>query len=165
LLHVLVAKAAGFHTIVMDSIVETQSRASAFGADLALDVEAKNNTQEIAELTDNMGVDAAVIIRGREHELKVAIECVRRGGTIVLFASYAPSLIASVDINSLHSKEISLVGTTGQSLRDFAEAARLISNRVIDVQGLISKEYSLDKIRHALDRAISPDTFRVIVKS
>lgn len=163
LLHLTVAKAIGLRVVAIDSSAQNRKKALSLGADYTLDANSEGIIQEMDWLTSRQGVDAVFVVRGRERELRLAVKCVRRGGSIVVFASYSPPLVAVLDINSIHSKEVTLVGTTGQSLADFAEAAKLISNRNVNVQSLVSEVYDLDRFSDALRKAILPDTNRVVV--
>jgi len=164
LLHVLVGKASGLQVIVADFDSACRRQAARLGADLVVDPNAANTVSQMLEFTENRGMDGVFITRGRENELSIAAGCVRSGAAIVVFASYIPSLSVLVDISLIHTKEIAIVGTTGQTLTDFAEAANLISRGITNLEELTTEEYSLDRIRDALDKSVRFHVNRVIVK-
>jgi L-iditol 2-dehydrogenase len=67
------------------------------------------------------------------------------------------------DARRLHRDEIRLVGARGQTLEDWQRAARLLATGAVNVKPLISGCFPLNEIAAALDAALLPATFRIVV--
>ena len=50
------------------------------------------------------------------------------------------------------------------SKKDFLAATRLLSAKIVDVSELISDRMSLDDLEAAFEKAILPDTYRIVVQ-
>ena len=70
----------------------------------------------------------------------------------------------SIDPNKIHYDEINFTGLVSTTKESFRESARMLSEGLIDVREFISEEVPLEKIDYAFRRAVSPDTYRVIVR-
>ena len=93
-----------------------------------------------------------------------AVEAVAKGGRVHVYASIHPrGTKITVDPNLFHSKEIVLTGTMSQDMQDMRKAVDMISQQAIDLRPLISRTYPLVELEAALEAAIQPDTYRVIV--
>jgi L-iditol 2-dehydrogenase len=69
----------------------------------------------------------------------------------------------SVDHNLIHKNEVDVLGVEGKSVDDFRIAVKLLSDRLIDVRPLIDALVPLSQLDEAFQRAIRPDTYRVVV--
>ncbi len=90
---VLIARAYGAKKIIaVDPLEKNRNLAKQFGADETLTTEASKDqlydaklVERIKELTDGVGVDAALEMAGFHSSVNNAIHAVRRGGDVVLF--------------------------------------------------------------------------------
>ena len=69
-----------------------------------------------------------------------------------------------VDAGRLHSQEIRITGTVSPTVRSFAQAVDCIAKGIIGVKPLIEKVYDYTDIKEALEAAMRPETFKVLVK-
>ena len=67
-------------------------------------------------------------------------------------------------IRDRHSSEQVITGTVNPSKKDFLAATRLLSAKIVDVSELISDRMSLDDLEAAFEKAILPDTYRIVVQ-
>lgn len=70
----------------------------------------------------------------------------------------------SIDPNKIHYDEINFTGLVSTTKESFRESARMLSEGLIDVSPFISEQYPLEEIDKAFRRAVSPETYRVIVR-
>jgi threonine dehydrogenase-like Zn-dependent dehydrogenase len=76
---------------------------------------------------------------------------------------YPRSARITIDPNVFHNKEVTLTGTVSQSKGDVLEAVRMISEGIVDVEPFISKTVPFANLEEAMQAAIRPDTYRVVV--
>ena len=60
-------------------------------------------------------------------------------------------------------KQVTVTGARNGSPESFETAAALLSKRLLNVRPLIQQQVPLDNVKDALELAIRPDTYRVIV--
>lgn len=136
----LAARHAGAGEIaVTDIVAEPLALARRLGASAAHDV-AANPEALAAEQRDKGRFDIAFECSGNPRALAQAIACVRPRGTIV---EVGVGGAFDVPMNTVVAKELRLVGTF-RFHAEFAEAARLIARREIDVRPLITATRELD---------------------
>lgn len=56
-----------------------------------------------------------------------------------------------------------LIGTFSADVCDFEKAARLISEKKIDLSKLVEAKYPLDSVQEAFEAAVVPGAYRVSV--
>lgn len=124
---------------VTDIVPEPLALARRLGAAAAYDVTADPDALG-PEQRDKGRFDLAFECSGNPRALAQAIACVRPRGTIV---EVGVGGAFDVPMNTVVAKELHLVGTF-RFHAEFAEAARLIASRAIDVRPLITATRPLD---------------------
>lgn len=136
LLTLQAAKAAGCSKVLVADIDATRLKmASEMGADtvlLASDVEL---VSEVLRLTNGRGVDVALEAVGRNETVGAAIDCVRKGGTVVLVGNIAREV--TLPLQKVVTRQIRLQGSCA-SAGEYPEAMELVSSGKIKVGPLIS---------------------------
>ena len=85
-------------------------------------------------------------------------------GKLLIFPAGYPKPELQVDPNELHYRKLEIIGTFGSDLKDWYEAATLISKRLIDCSySLEGKFIPLRDIQQAYEAAATPDAYRVTV--
>lgn len=163
LLHVKVAKASGLKVIVSEVDERRKKDALAFGADLVVDPIKEDLVQAVRNATDGIGAEGVFYTAGGSKAIEQGIEALCKGGTLVVYGSVYPKALMGIDPNKLHYDEINLTGLVSTTKESFSESARMLSEGLIDLDGLISEEYPFEKIEYAFKRAVSPETYRVAV--
>ncbi|MCJ7625795.1 MAG: hypothetical protein MUO76_20070, partial [Anaerolineaceae bacterium] len=69
----------------------------------------------------------------------------------------------SIDPNHFHGKEIILSGTVSQDRRDFQQATRMVADKIVDLKPFVSKVLPFDQLEDAIEFALTPETYRVVV--
>jgi L-iditol 2-dehydrogenase len=134
------------------------------GADVIIDPKKHSYAAQVEELTGGRGADVVFCAVSIGSVVEQAMESVAKGGRVHVYASIHPrGTRISVDPNLFHNKEITLTGTMSQDKGDMRQAVQMISGGAIDLRPLISLQFPLSQLEEALQAAIRPDTYRVIV--
>lgn len=160
-LHLLLARLRGARAFVSDPDPGRRQLALDCGAIAAF--EPVDVAAGVRRWTRGSGVDAAFVTYGARDTVAQAGASVRRGGRIIYFGSFPHGMTSDVDVCRLHEHEVMIVGSRGHTLDDCQQAARLVAANLVNVLPLISARYPLHRVAEALDRAIVPSTYRVIV--
>lgn len=160
-LHVLVARLRGARVFVSDLDKRKRELAVRGGACAAFNPGQLD--AELREATQGRGADTVFVTFGSADTARQASTNVRAGGRIVYFGAFADDVFFDIDARRLHQEETILMGSRGQAIEDWHQASRLIARGLVDVRPLISSRFPLDRLTDALEDAIRPDTFRVIV--
>jgi L-iditol 2-dehydrogenase len=92
-------------------------------------------TDEILRRTHGRGVDVVFEAVGREDTIGTAIDCVRKGGTVILVGNISPHI--NLPLQKVVSRQIRLQGSCA-SAGEYPEAMRLIAAGKIKVAPLIT---------------------------
>ena len=164
ILHVMLLKQAGATVFVSEPDPKRAAFALAMGADALLEPDGDPFPEQVRALTGGRGADAVICAVSIGAVVEQAVEAVAKGGRVHVYASIHPrGTKITVDPNLFHSKEIVLTGTMSQDMQDMRKAVDMISQQAIDLHPLISRTYPLVELEAALEAAIQPDTYRVIV--
>ena len=164
ILHVMLLKQAGATVFVSEPDPKRAAFALAMGADALLEPDGDPFPEQVRALTGGRGADAVICAVSIGAVVEQAVEAVAKGGRVHVYASIHPrGTKITVDPNLFHSKEIVLTGTMSQDMQDMRKAVDMISQQAIDLRPLISRTYPLVELEAALEAAIQPDTYRVIV--
>jgi L-iditol 2-dehydrogenase len=152
LMHVAVLKALGAAKIMVAGKREHRLKlAQALGADHIIDAENESTLERVKELTDGIGADLVVECTGQLAVWEDTPDLVRKGGTIVLFGGLPPGTRATFDTTRLHYDQITLKGVFHYSRSAVKKAYRLLADKKIQINGLISGTYSLSDLKHVFE--------------
>jgi threonine dehydrogenase-like Zn-dependent dehydrogenase len=163
LMHVKVAKWAGARVISVDLLDGRLETAKKMGADFCLNPNSVNHIDEIKKITGGHGAEAVIASLGVPQVIEENLKLTRNGGTFNIFGGPAAGQTISVDPRWLHYCEINLTGTFACSVKQFRECVGLIGKGEIDVEGLISDRFELDRFLDAVEKAKSQTMIRGIV--
>ncbi len=136
LLVIQAARAAGSARVISADIDATRLQlAREVGADSVIEASGEALVHEVMELTDGRGVDVVFEAVGRDETVSAAIDCVRKGGTVVLVGNIAPTV--TLPLQKVVTRQIRLQGSCA-SAGEYPEAIRLIAEETIIVAPLIT---------------------------
>ena len=164
LLHVKVALAMGLRVIACDIDLKRLEAARQLGA-ISLDasnIEACTTT--IRKTTNGRGVDSAIITTSAMVAVEVAAAVLATNGILNIYTSYGNKPPLPLDMNTIHRHEFVITGSEGRSEHDFYTAVRVLSNRQVVVDDLISRIYPLEEVSTAVEEALSGSAYRVLLK-
>jgi L-iditol 2-dehydrogenase len=119
--------------------------------------------KKILDQTEGRGVDVAIIATGNLQALLDSVECVRKGGWIVLFGVPSKGATLELDMSTIYSKEITLVTSYAASDIDTKESLKLIDSGKVPVGKLITHRYSIFDSQKAFDHAHSGEKAMKII--
>jgi len=141
---------------VSELVAERRERSLVFGAAGALDPKSVNVTKEIQALTEGRGADVAIVAAAAPALVEQAIEAVRPGGRIQLFAQTSPEEVLQVNAATICVQEKALLGSYSADIDLQEESARLVFSGELPVSELITHQFGLSEIREAVRMASSP---------
>jgi threonine dehydrogenase-like Zn-dependent dehydrogenase len=102
--------------------------------------------------------DIVIECTGSPAGFNAALNLVHPRGTIVLKSTY--QVKPTVDLAPIAINEITIIGSR---CGPFSPAIRLLEDKIIDVQPLISQRFSLDKAMEAIEAAHQKENIKVIL--
>ena len=155
-LQILRKRTAG--KIICTDILESRLKVGkSLGADETLDARTVLVPEAVKKKTDE-GVDLALVATGNEKALDQAFSSVRRGGRVLLFGAPALGARFQLDVSSLFSRQISLISSYSCVESDMHEAIRLVKEKALDLQRLITDRFTLREADKSLEHASSSKT-------
>src|SRR6202795_3293855 len=128
-------RAAGCSRIFVTDLDSTRLKlAREVGATAVLSSEA-SVVEQIMQLTEGAGVDVAIEAVGRNETVKVAIESVRKGGTVVLVGNISPEV--TLPLQKVVTRQIRLQGSCASS-GEYPRPIELVSSGQIQRKLLIT---------------------------
>jgi threonine dehydrogenase-like Zn-dependent dehydrogenase len=164
---VAVAARAGARVLAVEPREDRRALALRFGAELAVD--AGGWREAAAEWTGGAGPEAIVVTLGRGEVAADAVSACGPGGRVVLFAGFGNEGIAPVDLNRLHYKEISLVGSEWvgvpprQRFERYEQARALLAGGGLALEELVSDRTGLDGVEEALRAVRDQRSLKVVL--
>lgn len=162
-LHSLLAQKRGARVILVELDESRRRMAEKLGANITIDPSKTDAVEEIKSLTGGRG---AHVIIYTVNVLKLAgdyIEALAKHGRMVYYGSFHPNGDIPFNPNKIHYSEKTLTGSYSPTVKGFWMASRLLGYKLIDVEPLISERYVLAESQKAFERAMSMDTYRVLI--
>ena len=164
LLHLILAKQASTRVIVSEPNAGRAAFAREMGADEIIDPVNEPFVDRVLALTGGRGADHLFTAVSVAAAVEQSVAAAAKGGRIAVYASVHPKPASiTIDPNPFHGKEITLTGTMSQDKEDVRQAAKMISDGLIDLTPFISETFPFTQLEEGLKAAIEPDTYRVIV--
>ena len=163
LLHVQLLKQQGVRVIVAEPDELRRDFALHHGADDAVDPRQHHLSTFVKDRTDGRGANAVFFTAGGSAGIEQALTALDKGGWLCLYGSVHPKGPLPVDPNLIHYNEITVTGTYSHTRDSFRQAVALISTGMADLSCYISERVPFPDVAPAFERALSPDTYRVLV--
>jgi L-iditol 2-dehydrogenase len=165
LMFIMLIKYFGGRAIATDLIPSRLEKALSVGAEAAFNARDSDLPAKIANLTQGMGVDTAILAVPSDKAFFQALDCTRKGGKILFFAEFPDELEIPINPNVLYRREIDLMGSYSSSFKVQSLAADIVFRKRIDVDALVSDRYPLSDLSAAVERAIAPtpETLKILI--
>jgi 2-desacetyl-2-hydroxyethyl bacteriochlorophyllide A dehydrogenase len=149
LMHTSLAKLSGASpTIAISRSKWKRDLAQRLGADATVDPASGDQVAQVLALTAGRGADLVIDTAGDPGLMRPAIEMVRPGGTLLLYAiSHQP--VPDFTTFAMYYKELTLVGSRGLLAADFEPAIRLVASGAVNLDGFITSTYPLQQAADA----------------
>lgn len=136
LLTMQAARAAGCDRVFVADIDETRlTLARTLGADGTFNSKNEDVAAKMMELTGGQGAEVAFEAVGRSETVGMAIDSVRKGGTVTLIGNITPEV--ALPLQKVVTREIRLQGSCAIA-GEYPEAIEMISSGKIQVKQLIT---------------------------
>jgi L-iditol 2-dehydrogenase len=164
LLNLFVAKAEGIKKVIL--IEENQARRDR-GKELGFDAVFSGDEPDLPEqlkmATNNRGVDVVIPCCPGSKALDLALQILRKKGTLGYFSGISRDDTFYPDINLIHYKEISVVGSYGCSVKHSRKAKTLLESKKVSVRHLVSHRVKLEELARGMDYIKNGDGYSTIV--
>jgi len=160
------AQRAGARVITTDLYGQRLTIASkVFNLGSGIDASRTDTIKAVRELTEGRGADAAILAVGGSGLIRSAMDAVRPGGRVLLFAQTARGK-ATIDPAAVCVDEKTLLGSYSASVELQEEAARFVMGREVPLERLISHRFSLAHSVEALNLAAhpQPDSMKIVIQ-
>ena len=159
------AKKAGARVITSDLYEQRLTISRGYGLENVIDASRLNLVQETLRLTESRGADAVILAVGTNGLIQTAIDAVRPGGRVLLFAQTQHSQ-AAFDPAAVCVDEKTLIGSYSASVALQDESVRFVMGREMDLEKLISHRFPLARAVEALELAglPQPDTMKIVIQ-
>jgi 2-desacetyl-2-hydroxyethyl bacteriochlorophyllide A dehydrogenase len=131
-----ILKIVGARVIAVDVFEEKLQMAASLGAKEVVNAREKDPVKEVKRLTDGRGADVSFDFAGLTKTMLQAIDCVRRGGTIMNVGSLSEPLNLSMspfyDTGLSLTKELTLKTVSHCSRADMTKLLELVANHKLD---------------------------------
>jgi L-iditol 2-dehydrogenase len=120
----------------------------------------------VREWTEGRGADAAIVAVGGNSLIGAAMDAVRPGGRVLLFAQTVRGE-ATIDPAAICVDEKRLLGSYSASVELQADSVRFVMSREMDLVRLISHRFSLSDSIEALKLAANPqpDSMKIVIQA
>lgn len=162
-LHVQLARAAGASPVLAADISDFRREAALrFGADRA--VRPEELPEALREANDGRLADVVIACAGAPQALRLATECVERGGTLLFFAPAPAGVDVPLPLFELWKDEVTIRTSYAASPRDIAEAIELIRVGRVRVREMITHRLSLEEAGRGFELVVSArDSLKVVL--
>jgi len=159
------ARRAGARVIASDLYRQRLTMSQAYQIRETVDASQADLVSEVRARTEGRGADAVMLAVGGNSLIRPAMDSVRFGGRVMLFAQTARGE-ATIDPAAVCVDEKSLMGSYSASVELQEESARLVFENEIDLAGLISHRFPLSEAVEALHLAANPqpDSMKIVIQ-
>jgi len=164
LLNLFVAKAAGIKKVILiEENQERRNRGKALGFDAVFSGIERGLLEQLKMVTNNQGVDVVIPCCPAAKAMDLALQILRKKGTLGYFSGITRDDDVYPDINLIHYKEISVVGSYGCSVKHSRKAKTLLESKKINVRPLISHRVRLEELARGMEYIKNGDGYSTIV--
>ncbi len=160
------AKRSGARVITSDLYPERLTISKSFGLENGIDASRADTVKTVREQTEDRGADAAIVAVGGNGLIRAAMDAVRPGGRVLLFAQTVRGE-ATIDPAAVCVDEKRLLGSYSASVELQEDSVRFVMGREMNLEGLISHRFSLSDSVEALKLAArpQPDSMKIVIQA
>lgn len=163
LLNAMVFKAMGTLVTVLDLQESRCQKALGAGADHAF-VPDEAAADRIRALTSGRGPDLVVVASSSQAAYDLGQAILAPFSRLLAFAGVYPQRETSIDMTQVHRSETHLFGAVSSDIEDILVTGKIISSEMINLGQVIECVMPLEQLPEAMERALQPDTYRVVLR-
>ena len=155
----------GMSVVATDLFPNRLALARELGASHTLQGDAPDFLERVRRLTEQRGLDAAVVATPSDAVVRQAQEAIRGAGKVLLFAHTKRGSLTELDLSRICVDEKDLIGSYSADFTLQKQVARLVFRRQLDVRRLITNEFPLAQTAAAIALAArpTPESLKVLV--
>jgi len=159
------AQKAGASVITSDLYRHRLTISKTYGLGSSIDASRADTVKTVRELTEGRGADAVILAVGGNGLIRSAMDAVRPGGRVLLFAQTVRGE-TTIDPAAICVDEKTLLGSYSASIELQKDSVRFVMSREMDLQRLISHRFSLASSVEALNLAAhpQPDSMKIVIQ-
>ena len=153
LLQAEAARASGVRQIIVSGMTPDRLARAAKVADVVIDA-SKQDVYEAVQKVSPGGANKVLVSVGSGAVAQSAFRLVHRGGMINLFAGLPRDTELKFNPTLVHYDEVTILGTFGFTPRHFHTAVKLLAEKKIATEGIITGTYPLSEAHAAFQDAV-----------
>jgi L-iditol 2-dehydrogenase len=165
LMLLMLARRAGCTVFASDPMEERLNIAKKLGAAALFNPRQMKVTDAVRALTDGRGADAVLVAAPSPKLVEEALDAVRMGGRVLLFAQTSRKDRLDLPAASICMDEKQVLGSYSADADLQEESARLVFEGGLPLGALITHKFPLERIGEALGLATNPrpDSLKILV--
>jgi L-iditol 2-dehydrogenase len=152
-------RAAGVEVLGLDVLPERIAFAGEYGVS-AVGATEPELLERVRTLSAGRGADVAMLTVGGARPFRQALDLVRAGGAVHIFAA-TPGAIAEIELDELYHRELTVQTTYSSSPDDLRAALDLLATGQVRVDGLYSHRLPLERFEEGVALFASRQTRKV----
>jgi threonine dehydrogenase-like Zn-dependent dehydrogenase len=164
-LHVAMNKLAGATKIIAADLSDVRlEEIKAYGTDLVVNAGREDTVEFVKKVTNGLGVNVVITAGSHPDMQRQALEATAFHGRINYFGGMPKGKeIVELNTNKIHYKELTVLGTTGSSIKDYNAAINILASKKIDVSNLITGKFDISQIGEAFEYAASGKGMKTLI--
>jgi L-iditol 2-dehydrogenase len=161
----VLSRRAGATVITSDLYPERLKIAKSLGFEHTIEASRNDVIDSVRQRTEGRGADAVILAVGSNALIRPAMDAVRPGGRVLLFAQTQRGEVV-IDPAAICVEEKALVGSYSASVDLQEESVRFVMNREMNLEQLISHRFPLQDAAQALELAAhpQPSSMKVVIQ-
>jgi L-iditol 2-dehydrogenase len=161
----VLAKQAGATVVTSDLYPQRLTISTSYGLGNSIDASRADVVKAVREQTEGRGTDAAILAVGGNSLIRTAMDAVRPGGRVLLFAQTVHGE-STFDPGAVCVDEKTLLGSYSASVDLQKDSVQFVMNREMDLERLITHRFSLSSCVEALNLAAhpQPDSMKIAIQ-
>jgi L-iditol 2-dehydrogenase len=161
----VLAQRTGANVITSDLYPQRLTISTTLGLGNVINASRTDVVKTVREQTEGRGADVAILAVGGNGLIRTAMDAVRPGGRVLLFAQTARGE-ATIDPAAVCVDEKTLLGSYSASVELQEESVRFVMHREMNLESLISHRFPLASSVEALNLAAHPqaDSMKVVIQ-
>ncbi|MCC6147044.1 MAG: alcohol dehydrogenase catalytic domain-containing protein [Anaerolineaceae bacterium] len=164
LLHVQLLQHRGVRVLVSEPDAARRKKALEEGAIAGYNPMEADGKQFVKDHTGGRGVKAVFFTAGGVPAVEAGIPLLAKRGWMCLYGSIHPKGMMAIDPNIIHYEELVITGSFSHTKASFRQAVALLAQGQVNTAPFISERVAFPNVDYAFERAISPDTYRVVME-
>jgi L-iditol 2-dehydrogenase len=166
LMNVCVARGLGAGRVILSEVSPLRlAQARQFDVDILVNTLQEDLPAIVKQATGGLGADVVIVAAPAAPPQELALQLVRKRGTVCLFASLpVGGEMLSINSRLLHYGELRMVGTSDSTPAHVEKAVELIATGRVPAAMLVSHVLPLDGIFTAFELMQSGEALRVVLE-